>query len=573
MDTRTTRAAEALDVKRRLQVPSPVAPPLFKRLIDRALGVLRAPEPPQAKTRFESFEPRVLLAADPVVPRIDGSLDVAGETDRYVFNVTENIRVVFDALTNNGNLNWSLTGPRGTVVSSRAFTSSDSADIGGDVAYELTEGEYILSVDGVGDTTGAYAFRLIDINKAKDLTVGAITSGTMSPANQTDAFKFSVVAGQTFFFDRLSSSNQIYWRLIDPYGRTVTGPTNFSSDLGAITLGLDGSYTLLIEGYRSNTGTASYSFRVSLLDDPVPQALTLGSLVQGAIEAAGTRDVYTFTLDAPRLLLFDSLTNDSGLRWSLISATAGTLISNRTLQSSDSYDIGNTPVLNLGAGTYTVALSGSGDRVGGYSFRLLDLSAASAYTPGTVFSGVTEDAGTFAAGSRVDSSVPLDAPLDPGTAYLGRNSATYVEVADRPELRPGAITVEAWVYKDPAMTSWGGVLMKSSSSGWNDGYGLAHYASDGKIHFFVNDYAAGDVSATLPANEWTHVAGTFDGTQVKLYINGVLAATRSLSATVNHSNSPRFRLVQRQTDATSVASLAHHSPPFFMVSALSFCRD
>lgn len=147
-------------------VPSPVAPPLFKRLIDRALGALRAPEPPEARTRFESFEPRVLLSGDPVVPRIDGSLDVAGETDRYVFNVTENIRVVFDSLTNNGNFNWSLTGPRGTVVSSRAFTSSDSGDIGDD-AELVGVGLVGRRHGGRGDGPQAEVLGLVDVDEAE----------------------------------------------------------------------------------------------------------------------------------------------------------------------------------------------------------------------------------------------------------------------------------------------------------------------------------------------------------------------------------------------------------------------
>ena len=114
----------------------------------------------------------------------------------------------------------------------------------------------MLSVDGAGDATGAYGFRLIDINQAEELPLGTVVNGELSPAAETDAYRFSALAGQRIFVDRLSNSNDVYWRLIDPYGRTVTGPTWMGSDIGEQTLAVDGSYTLLIEGRRSATGTA-----------------------------------------------------------------------------------------------------------------------------------------------------------------------------------------------------------------------------------------------------------------------------------------------------------------------------
>lgn len=109
---------------------SSAASGLFKRLLSRALSGLRAPAASREKLVFEAFEPRVLLAGDPVTPRIDGSLDVAGEVDRYAFTLSEDLRVVFDSLTDNGNIRWSLDGPRGAVDSGRPFSQSDSYERG-----------------------------------------------------------------------------------------------------------------------------------------------------------------------------------------------------------------------------------------------------------------------------------------------------------------------------------------------------------------------------------------------------------------------------------------------------------
>jgi hypothetical protein len=158
MDIRTRRA----DDRHTTQAAMPSTPPtptllqrLMQRLMQRALVAMRAPLAPQARTHFESFEPRVLLDGTAIAPpRIDGSLDAPGETDRYTFTLSENLRVVFDSLTNNSNIRWSLSGPRGTVVSDRPFSQTDSADLGGDIAYDLAAGDYTLTVDGVADTTG-----------------------------------------------------------------------------------------------------------------------------------------------------------------------------------------------------------------------------------------------------------------------------------------------------------------------------------------------------------------------------------------------------------------------------------
>src|SRR5919106_4527622 len=88
---------------------------------------------PAAKPfRFEALEPRVLLAGDtnPAAVNVTGSIDVPGETDQYGFTLAQNAQILFDSTTSNGNLNWSLSGPLGTIVANRSFSGSDSADIG-----------------------------------------------------------------------------------------------------------------------------------------------------------------------------------------------------------------------------------------------------------------------------------------------------------------------------------------------------------------------------------------------------------------------------------------------------------
>ena len=48
----------------------------------------------------------------------------------------------------------------------------------------------------------------------------------------------------------------------------------------------------------------------------------------------------------------------------------------------------------------------------------------------------------------------------------------------------------------------------------------------GNIRFFVKNYASYKVEYAVDLNQWTHVAGTYDGSQLKLYVDGVLRAAK-----------------------------------------------
>src|SRR2546428_1730380 len=160
---------------------------------------------PANSIRFEPLEPRVLLSAD-INPAqtITGSIDVPGETDQYGFNLPQNAPIVFDSITNNANLNWSLKGPAGTLVDSRPFSASDGT--AADSVLDLTAGDYTLTVDAPADTTAAYTFRLIDPLKAQEIVPGTVVSGQLDPANATNVYRFSATAGERVYFDFYSVS-------------------------------------------------------------------------------------------------------------------------------------------------------------------------------------------------------------------------------------------------------------------------------------------------------------------------------------------------------------------------------
>ena len=123
---------------------------------------------------------------------------------------------------------------------------------------------------------------------------------------------------------------------------------------------------------------------------------------------------------------------------------------------------------------------------------------------------------------------------DPAVRFNG--GSEVVTVPDDPALRPTALTLEAWVRRDANNPQFATVVMKTSSGSWTDGYGL-HYLTDGTINFFVNNRNSNKLAVPLPADTWTHVVGTFDGTRMNLYLDGLLRASKDSPALV-HSTQP-----------------------------------
>src|SRR5690242_19734673 len=89
---------------------------------------------------------------------------------------------------------------------------------------------------------------------------------------------------------------------------------------------------------------------------------------------------------------------------------------------------------------------------------------------------------------------------------------------------PAYITVEAWIY--PTRTAGSNTIFEDIV-GDNNSIGWIMYIQDGKINWRISDdhcCAQNCFSnATIPLNQWTHVAGTYapDDT-ARLYINGQL---------------------------------------------------
>ena len=115
----------------------------------------------------------------------------------------------------------------------------------------------------------------------------------------------------------------------------------------------------------------------------------------------------------------------------------------------------------------------------------------------------------------------------------------FVSISDDASLESSStLTVEAWVRPD-VTTSFRGIAARYFTSGDASNV-FALQINSGNYDFLINesDNNLISASATATASTWTHVAGVADGTNVNIYIDGILMASTAYDGTIT-SNSSR----------------------------------
>ena len=98
----------------------------------------------------------------------------------------------------------------------------------------------------------------------------------------------------------------------------------------------------------------------------------------------------------------------------------------------------------------------------------------------------------------------------------------YVSIGDSASLSPtNVVSVAAWVKTSDTL---GGIVDKNRATSYD-----LHI--NNTFRFQVNNTSVNSV--TTPSGNWQHVVGTYDGTTLKIYINGKLEATNALSGAIS----------------------------------------
>ena len=127
-----------------------------------------------------------------------------------------------------------------------------------------------------------------------------------------------------------------------------------------------------------------------------------------------------------------------------------------------------------------------------------------------------------------------------GSALTFNGTSSQVNIPDNTTLDlTNGMTLSAWVYPTASAASWRTLIMKENTSDLVYAlYGSSNtsFPQGMRVASGVTKSASG--TAALPLNTWTYLAVTYDATNLRMYVNGVLTSTVAATGNMANSSTP-----------------------------------
>ena len=181
-------------------------------------------------------------------------------------------------------------------------------------------------------------------------------------------------------------------------------------------------------------------------------------------------------------------------------------------------------------------------------------------TTGTVATDATDanNNGTYTNGPT--SVAPLIGGETNSFARSFNGTSQYIDMSPTPFGTPSTFSVEAWVRTSATKASGGyHFIVSDSSVDFDNGFSLAIDSSNRPLFVAARENVVGNVTraqatsaTTVAPNTTHHLVGTFDGTRVRIYVDGVERASTSFTTTPSWSSSRDLR-IGRPISSTNLA--------------------
>ena len=120
----------------------------------------------------------------------------------------------------------------------------------------------------------------------------------------------------------------------------------------------------------------------------------------------------------------------------------------------------------------------------------------------------------------------VDGKFGSGLMFDGETTRVVIPSSDSLNV-PNEVTVEAWIFPKELHEDINAIAQKWGDLSNRRQYQLGVIDADGTARFYISHEGSDHqrpVGEGVSANEWTHVAGTFDGEVIRVFINGKLSA-------------------------------------------------
>jgi PKD repeat protein len=122
-------------------------------------------------------------------------------------------------------------------------------------------------------------------------------------------------------------------------------------------------------------------------------------------------------------------------------------------------------------------------------------------------------------------------------SFNGTNSYVRVNGTASLNVPRNAITVAAWVFRTANQTGWRSIVSRQQGTGTSEHFTLA-FNNNSYRWLVKTQTSSAQLGGAAPVGQWIHLAGTYDGAAVKLYVNGVQQFTTPLTGTIAGSTNP-----------------------------------